>query len=168
MKKFIAIILTILFVNIFITPANAVIVPAGKKIPIVPDGTTTSKGINNGDLIFGHVRNNITVGNKVVIAEGATATINVVSVHKARRWGAAGDITLINGTVEDINGIERPVQFDYEIKGTEKDWVKVTAGLCIATVILIPFGLLALIKGGEANIQPNNIINAELISDFTI
>ena len=167
MKKIIALLLLFAFVNIFALPVQAVTVKAGKKIPIVGD-YVTSKKVKSGDIISGHVQRNIIVDGKVVFAEGAPVTINVASAHKAHRWGVAGDMTLINGTAEDVTGEEREIQFDYDIKGTEKDWVKATAGLCLATIILFPFGFLALIKGGEAELQPTNIINAELIDDFSI
>lgn len=162
MKKIISLLLLITLVNIVVLPVQAVTVKAGRKIPIVGD-YTTSKKVKSGDIICGHVQRNIIVDGKVVFAEGAPVTINVASAHKAHRWGAAGDISLINGTAEDITGTERAIAFDYDIQGNERDWVKVTAGL-----FFIPLGFLAIIKGGEAELQPTNIINAEIIDDFSI
>ncbi len=167
MNKVISFLLILILFNSLIIPANATTVPAGKKILITPE-KISSKTIKKGDYVFGYVKNDVIVDSKVVIKQGAPAKIYVNDVQKAHRWGVAGYITLTNGTVEDVTGEERDILLDYDVKGNEKDWVKVTAGVCIATIILSPFGFLALIKGGEAEIQPTNLINAELINNFSI
>ena len=167
MNKVISFLLILALLNSIIIPANATKVPAGKKILITPE-KVTSKTVKRGDYVFGYVKNDVIVDSKVVIKQGAPVKIYVNDAQKAHRWGVAGYITLTNGTVEDITGKERDVLLDYNAKGNEKDWVKATAGLCIATIILSPFGFLALIRGGEAEIQPINIINAELINEFSI
>ena len=167
MKNIFTTFLILLLLNLFVLPVNAVTVPAGRKILIVPE-SATSKKIQKGDIVLGHVKSDVVVNKKVVIKQDAPVILYVNDVEKAHHWGDAGYINFTSGTVEDVTGTERNIYLDYDKKGNEKTWVKVTAGICIATIILIPFGLLALIKGGEAEVDSNNIIEAELIDEFSV
>ena len=167
MKKTLTIILIFLLFNLLTLPSNAVTVPAGRKVLISPE-SVTSREINKGDVIIGYVVSDVVVNKKVVIKEDSLVKLYVNDVEPAHRWGEAGYISIMNGTVEDVTGEERNITLNYDSKGDEKNWVKVTAGICIATIILIPFGFLALIKGGEAKIDSLNMINAEIVDEFSI
>ncbi len=167
MKKGMVLFCIFILLKFFILPVQYLEVNSGKKLLIVPE-SATNKEIKKVDIIFGHVKKDVVVNNTVIIKQDAPVKLYVNDAKRAHRWGVAGYITLSRGSVEDVIGEERDILLDYEIKGDEKDWVKATASLCIATIILSPFGFLALIKGGEAELQPINVIEAELIDDFSI
>lgn len=166
-KKTIVIILLMAFFNVFTMPVHALSVNAGRKIPVVYDGQkVTGKQVSSGDKIYGKVQSDVVVSGKTVFKEGATVTLNVADAKKARCWGNPGEMLLINGTAEDINGTARPIEYNYKIVGNEKTWPKVLG--CVSIFFLFPLALFGFVHGGQAELIPNKVINTTLLNDFTI
>jgi len=168
MKKIFTILLLGAFLNFITLPTQAICqVNAGRKIPIVYSGEkVTGKDVTSGDKIYAEIQSDIKVGNKIVFKQGDEAILNVADAKKARFWGNPGEMLLINGTVNDINGIARPVEFSYKITGEEKTWPKVMG--VISIFFLFPLALFGFVKGGQAELLPNKTINVTLLNDFSI
>ena len=148
-------------------PAYAVKVNAGRKIPVVYAGEkVTGKEVTSGDKIYAKVYQDIIVDDVVVFAEGANVILNVVDAKKARFWGNPGEMLLVNGTAEDVKGYSRPIEFTYKITGVEKTWPKVLG--CVSIFFLFPLALAGFVKGGQAELLPEKVINTTLINDFSI
>lgn len=166
MKKIISILLIFAFMNIVVLPTHAVVVKAGRIIPIQYSGEpVNSKNLTPGSIVYGKVSNNIIVDGVKIFEAGALVTMNVIEVKKSRCAGVPGYILLINGTAQDVKGEDRDIEFDYDVKGIERSWPKAMMGLGI---ILFPLLLFGFVHGGEAQLNSTQIINSKLINDFKI
>lgn len=156
------------FFNLITLPAqSACYVSAGRKIPVVYIGEKiTSKTLVSGDKIDVEVQSDVKINNTIVFQQGGAGTLNVADTRKARFWGNPGEMLLINGTVQDIKGNPHPVEFTYKITGEEKTWPKIMGAISI--FFLFPLALCGFVKGGQAELLPNKVINVTLLNDFTL
>lgn len=166
MKKIFTLLLLIAFTQCTtIAPANALLVSAGRKIPIVYNGEkVTGKTVSSGDKIYAEIQSDVTVNNVVVFKQGGLVTLNISDAKKARCWGNPGEMLLVNGTAEDAKGIAHPIDYTYKITGEEKTWPKVLGAVSI--FFLFPLALFGFVHGGQAELLPGKSINATLLSDF--
>lgn len=168
MKKIFTMFLLFSFFNLITLPAQSTCyVSAGRKIPVVYIGEkVTSKNLVSGDKIDVEIQSDVKVNNTIVFQQGEAGTLNVADTRKARFWGNPGEMLLINGTVQDVKGNPRPVEFTYKITGEEKTWPKIMGAISI--FFLFPLALSGFVKGGEAELLPNKVINVTLLNDFTL
>ena len=166
MKKLFTILLLLVFCSATVVPANAaVIVNAGRKIPIVYNGEKiTGRNVTSGDKLQAEIQTDIVVNNTVVFKQGGLVNLNIADAKKARCWGNPGELLLINGTAEDARGISHPIEYNYKITGEEKTWPKVMGAVSI--FFLFPLALFGFVHGGQAELLPGKAINATLLSDF--
>lgn len=168
MKRFLTIFLLLSFINLNSLPVfSACYVNAGRRIPLVYIGEkVTGKNINSGDKIPVEVQSDVKINSVVVFKQGDDGFLNVADVKKARFWGNPGEMLLVNGTVQDVKGNFHPVEFTYKITGEEKTWPKVMGAISI--FFLFPLALCGFVKGGQAELLPNKIINVTLLNDFSL
>ena len=168
MKKIIALFLCLSFTVLMPLQTLAISqIEAGAKIPLIYVGEkTSSKNLRSGDRVQAEVLNDVIVNNRVVFRQGAPATLNVADARKARFWGNPGEMLLINGSVQDVTGKYRSVEFTYRITGEEKTWPKVMG--CISIFFLFPLALCGFVKGGQAELLPQKVIYTTLLSNFSI
>lgn len=165
MKKIIS--LFCLFTFLLISqPAQALVtVKSGTIIPITLTKMETSKTVVAGGTIDASVAEDVVVGGTVVFKEGDKASLNVMHAKKAGFVGIPGEITISGGKVYDVKGDAHRVDYSVRVEGEEKTWPKVMLG-CGVFIILAPLALFGFVKGGQAKLFPNNVIDATLMSEF--
>ena len=171
MKKFIALSLNLvlifaLFSNNLAYALSSTKVYAGTKIPLATEQLYTSKEVESGVKVIAKVQNDIKIDGVIVFKEGSMASINVSDADKARCWGRPGYIMIANGTVQDVKGINRPVEITQKFVGEEKTYPKVLG--CISIFFLWPLALFGFVHGGQGKIMPGKTFNVTLLSDFSI
>ena len=165
MKKIVS--LFCLFAFLLIShPAQAIVnVKSGTIIPIALVQTETSKTVVAGGTIDATVAEDVVVDGTVVFKEGDKASLNVIHAKKAGFVGIPGEITISGGKIYDAKGDAHRVDYSVRVEGEEKTWPKVMLG-CGVFIILAPLALFGFVKGGQAKLFSNNIINTTLMSEF--
>lgn len=165
MKKIVSLVLLMSMINLY-NPVIAKIIDVkeGTRIPITVTTESTSKNVQAGQKINAIINEDVIINDVKVFKQGDNAIINVSDVKKAGFIGNAGEIQLINGEVIDINGNKHTVEYNQKITGEEKTYPKVLLGASI--FFLFPLALFGFVKGGQAKISPNKIIDVSVRNDF--
>lgn len=164
MKKCIcAIILAIIFPILTNLSCYAITVPASTSIFIIPKETVTSKDIN-ANKVNATIQDDVIINGKVIFKSGAKAELSITEVEKARCWGKAGKLTVVNGYAYDTKGIKHKILLSRNYYGEEKTWPK-TCGV-ISIFFLFPLALFGFVHGGQAAISSNTEIETNLASQF--
>ncbi len=153
--------LLILFAFNLSVPLIAGKLKAGSSVQVRLDQTLSSANSTIGGVVYLSVINDVfdNEGNAVIKA-GAIAEGSVTSVKPSSFLGQPGSIGIGVNTVTAIDGTRIPVQAVSSSNGKDQMVVSVILGLlCI---------LGFLMKGGEAEINSNNIINARTLGDINI
>ena len=166
MKKVLSLLCLASLMNCFVPSFGATRVPAGTTIPITIDTKTTSKNVISGGTINAKIESDVKINNIIVFKEGDNATINVLSTKKAGFVGIPGEMVLCGGKVFDINGNEHKFEFNRQIVGEEKTWPKACLGVSI--FFLWPLALCGVVKGGQAELYPNPVIDVKLSNEFNL
>ena len=167
-KKNIAILLLLSFINFINMPVLASVhVKAGRTIPVCYMGEKVSgKHVVSGDIIKAQVQSDVIVDDVVVFRTGDPVDINVSDVKKAKFFGTPGELVLLNGTAQDVNGDNHPISLTYRITGEERNYAKVLP--VVSIFFLLPLALFGFVKGGQAELTSGKAINATLLNDFEI
>jgi hypothetical protein len=132
--------------------------------------TTTfisSKNAKQGDEVRFRVAENVKVGDLVVVQRSAVAVGLVASVHRSRRRGIAGKISLEIRTVDLINGKTAPLRAQESRKGRgHSGEIADTALNYPAGPLVAPFALL--LHGEEVEIPPNTVFIAHVDGDLPL
>lgn len=165
MKKLVSLVLLLTLVNLY-TPALAKVIEVkeGTRIPITVTAESTSKTIQAGQAINAVIDADVVINNTVVFKKGDNATIKVSDVKKAGFIGNAGEIQLINGEAVDALGNKHSIEYNQKIIGDEKTYPKVL--LATSIFFLFPLALFGFVKGGQAKISPNKIIDVSVRNGF--
>lgn len=165
MKKIFSLFLLITFLNLY-SPvlAKTIDVKSGVRVPITVKSKNTSRHIIAGQKIDAIIEDDVKVNNILVFKKGDPATINISDVKKAGFLGNAGEMYLVNGEISDINGEKHLIEYNQKIIGDEKTYPKVLLGVSI--FFLFPLALFAFVKGGQAELCPNKVIDVAVRNDF--
>lgn len=169
MKRFLGSLLTLAFLNMYIAlpaiSADKIIeVKEGTRIPITVKSEYTSKHVEAGQKIDAVIDEDVVIKGVTVFKQGANATIKVSDVKKAGFIGNAGEIMLVNGEVIDAKGDKHSIEYNQKLTGEEKTYPKVL--LATSIFFLFPLALFGFVKGGQAKISPNRVIDVSLRNDF--
>lgn len=169
MKRILSLFLLITFLNMC-TPiyAKTIEVKSGTSIPVTVKTEYTSKNVEAGQRINAIIDDNVKIDGVIVFKKGDNATLNISNVKKAYFVGLPGYMEIFEGSVTDINGEKHPIYINQEIKGEEKNWPKVLTGLGVVTVVLIPLALFGLVKGKEAKISPEKVMEVSTEHAFQL
>ncbi len=168
MKKIIASLLCLSFFSLspMTMAANTVQVHTGLKIPLRVQEKQTSRNLVAGSKINMEIANDVYHDNILIFKKGDKATLNVTDAKKAGFLGHAGEFILTDGEVYDIKGIVHPLDFTQTYTGEEKTYPKVL--LTVSVFFLFPLALFGFVKGGQAQINTTQIINAHLGESFNL
>nr|QGT49838.1 hypothetical protein Melaina855_2250 [uncultured Candidatus Melainabacteria bacterium] len=168
MKKFLSLILSVLFVFQFTMLsgfAATTKVKAGTPVTVVVKTPHNSKTLTQGSMIEAEIAKDVTVNDILVFKAGDRATLNVTNVKKAGFVGIPGEITITNGEVFDANGTGHYINFTQGITGIEKTWPKVCLG-CGIFIILAPIALFGFVKGGQAEVKTHIPLETRTSQEF--
>jgi len=168
MKKFIISLICLGFVGAFPAAATAetVKVNSGLKIPLRVEQKQSSKNLTAGSKISLEVANDVYQDNVLVFKKGDKAYLNIAEVKKAGFLGHAGEFSVNDGEVYDVNGSIHPINFVQNYSGEEKTYPKVL--LTVSVFFLFPLALFGFVKGGQAEITPVQTINTRLDETFDL
>ena len=166
MKKFISLFICFSFILVFPVSvmAEQIQVKSGLNIPLVFTEYKTSKNTISGEKIKAVIENDVKINDIVIFKKNDNAVLYAVDTKKAGFVGIPGQISLINGKVTDINGIQRNIEYTQRIEGQEKNYPKILLGVSI--FMLFPLALFGFVKGGEAELSQQIPINVRLNEDF--
>lgn len=170
MKKVLGLLLTVIFLNMYIAlpaiSANKTIeVREGTRIPITVKTEYTSKHVEAGQKINAIIDEDVLIDGVAVFKQGDNAIIKVSDAKKAGFVGIPGEIMLVNGEVIDAKGNKHSFEYNQKLTGEEKTWPKVCVG-CGVFIILAPLVLFGFVKGGQAKVSPNKVIDVALRNEF--
>ncbi len=170
MKKILSLLLSILLglqFSILSVSAKTVTakVKAGTTIPISLETEQTSKTVSVGHKLQAIIQEDVVVDKVVVFKKGDKATLNVVQNKKAGFVGIPGEMTISGGNVFDANNESHLIDFTQNYVGKEKTWPKVCLA-CGVFIILAPLALFGFVKGGQAEIQPNMVLQVRTVQEF--
>lgn len=170
MKKIVSLLLSLLLVfqfSILNVSAKTITtkVKAGTTIPIALETEQTSKTVAVGHKLQAIIQEDVVVDNIVVFKKGDKATLNVVQNKKAGFVGIPGEMTISGGNIFDANNESHLIDFTQNYVGKEKTWPKVCL-VCGVFIILAPLALFGFVKGGQAEIQPNMILQVRTVQEF--
>ena len=161
LKKNISKLLLLLFCFNSSLPLFAGTIRAGSAVPVRLDQTLSSNNSYVGAIVYFTVVSDVfdNEGN-VVIKTGAKAEGTVTSVKASSFLGQAGSIGISVNTVTAIDGTRIPVQAISSGSGEDKMVISVILGLlCI---------LGFLMKGGDAELNSNTVMQTRTLGDFDI
>src|SRR5574344_570804 len=166
MKKFFSLVLLFATFSMY-NPvlAKTVEVKEGTRITITVKEQYTSKNIEAGQTRNAAIDEDISVNNVLIFKKGDNATIKGSDAKKAGFIGNAGEIYLVNGEVTDAKGNKHSIEYNQKITGEEQTWTKVCLG-CGVFIILAPLALFGFVKGGQAKINPNKVIEVSVRNGF--
>lgn len=145
--------------------AQTIEISSGTTVPLTVTDEYSSKNIMPGQKIQAIVEDDVNIKGTNVFKKGNSATINISDVKKAGFMGIPGELYIVNGEVTDNNGIKHGIEYNEKITGVEKTWPKACFG-CGMLIILAPIALFGFVKGGQAKILPNKVINVQVRNDF--
>lgn len=145
--------------------AKSTTVKSGTNISIASKEAHSSKTLAPGSKIECVIMEDVIADNQTIFKKGGRATLNVVNSKKAGFVGIPGEITVAGGEVFDTQNKGHLVNINQVITGEEKTWPKVCLG-CGIFIILAPLMLFGFVKGGQAEILPNESRQAILNQEF--
>lgn len=161
MKKFLVLLLLIIFAFTSKMAAIASTIPQGTKALIRLDKSYTGKELNEGDQLTCKLVNDVKVDNKTIIKSNSQGYILVKKARNSQFAGGRGIIELENGFIFS-NGIKYSFNFSETINGKQKNWVRLAM---VPGIIILPFLCIGFVKGGQAKIHENKIFEVELSGD---
>lgn len=166
MKKIVSLVLLFAIIS-FYNPviAKVIEVKEGTRIPITVLNESTSKTVQAGQQINAIIDEDVIINHVTVFKKGDNAMVKVSDVKKAGFIGNAGEIQLINGEVVDAIGNKHSIEYNQKIIGEEKTYPKVLLGASI--FFLFPLALFGFVKGGQATISPNKVIDVSVRNSFS-
>ncbi len=139
-----------------------IILKAGTSVTLETTSLVSSKLVSPGQTIELRVRNDVRIGNKVVIKAGAPAKAQVVRVQRAKALGKPGYLEIEARSVTAVDGTEVPLSGGrIYVEGEEKQTLSVVLGLFVCLLFL-------LMKGKDAEIPPGYTVSAQVASDVEI
>jgi len=160
LKKSISILLITIISSNICAPLLAENLPAGTAIQLRLNQTLSGATAQTGSLVSLSVVSDVVVNGVTLIKAGAPAEGQVSSAKKASMLGQPGSLGITVTSVTAIDGTKIPVQAMSSVDGDDK---------MIISVIL---GLLCIIgffqKGGEAELNSSQVINARTLSNVEI
>lgn len=164
MKKIIAVILILSFIT---SPALArVNVKEGLEIPLRAEIKQTSKNLTENSVINMLVAESVYQNGVLIFKKDDKAALYVISVKKAGFLGSGGKLTIVDGEVYDVTGNKHQVNLRQIYSGKNKIYPKILTGISI--FFLFPLALFAFVKGGQAEINPEQVINVRLDKSFDL
>ncbi|MBA3441324.1 MAG: hypothetical protein H0T92_15780 [Pyrinomonadaceae bacterium] len=149
--------LSVMFVQL-VTPTVAlaqggqeVAIPDGTEFAVVTTEELSSKTASEGDPLTFKVAENVTVGGRVVIAEGAIVKGIVSEAQKSGMMGRGGKLNIRVESVAAVDGQKIKLRAAKAKTGNDK-----TGATVALTVIFGPLGLIK--KGKNAKIPANTKI----------
>ena len=139
---------------------EVVTLKGGTNIRVRINQTLSSANAQQGALIMLTVLDAIIVKGVVVVESGAQAEGSVVVSKKAGMIGQKGSIGITVNTVKAVDGTNIPVTAVTSRDGEDKMIISVILGL----LCLLGF----LMKGGEATLDTNTMIDCRVLSDTDI
>ncbi|MBV9148576.1 MAG: hypothetical protein JO024_01825 [Candidatus Eremiobacteraeota bacterium] len=143
-------------------PAQAatVSIPAGAKVTVNLINPINSGSASVGQRVTFQAAAPVTVGTRVVIAQGARGVGRVAKVTKAQ-GKSAGELTLQFTSIRAVDGTAVPLTEASRSKGNPEKGKASTATIA-ATIALGPLGLFAhnMVKGKDVFIQPSQTFPA--------
>ncbi len=143
-------------------PASAATVnlPAGTKVTVRLVNQISSGNATPGQRFTFEAADPVTVGSRVVIAEGAKGTGHVVRAVKAH-GKSAGEMTLAFASIHAADGTPVSLTEVSSTKGNPEKGKASTATIA-ATIALGPIGLLAhnMVKGKDVVVGPKQTFPA--------
>ena len=131
-------------------------IPNGVAIQVEAPFNVVSQYIKKGEKISFRVVNPVKVDGVVVIAQGATATAEVVQAERGGHFGRAGRLAWAMKDVVAVDGTRIPLQAGGRVVG-DSHGAQVTTQMVLMGAgffILAPLALLAGFKRGENAILP--------------
>ncbi|MBV8726655.1 MAG: hypothetical protein JO233_02625 [Candidatus Eremiobacteraeota bacterium] len=151
-------------------PAQAatVSIPAGAKVTVNLINPINSGSASVGERITFQAAAPVTVGSRVVIAQGARGVGRVAKVTKAQ-GKSAGELTLQFMSIRAVDGTAVALTEASRHKGNPEKGKASTATVA-ATIALGPLGLFAhnMVKGKDVFIQPNQTFPAWVKATTTV
>lgn len=165
MKKLVCLVILFAVTNLY-NPvlAKVIEVKEGTRIPITVTNESTSKTVQSGQAINAVIDEDVVLNSVTIFKKGDNAVIKVSDVKKAGFIGNAGEIQLVNGEVVDTLGNKHSIEYNQKIVGEEKTYPKVL--LATSIFFLFPLALFGFVKGGQAKISPNKVIDVSLRNNF--
>ena len=98
-NKFISIIITLLFVNVFVLKAensktSSMTIPVGTSIPLIMDYSISSKKTHKGSVVEFKVAQDIYINDRIVIPMGTPAIGEIIKASKRKCWGKPGKLAI--------------------------------------------------------------------------
>lgn len=144
--------------------AQTIEIKEGTRIPLTVKAEHSSKNVEAGQNVNAIIDEDVIVNDVTVFKKGDNATIKVSDVKKAGFVGTPGEIQLINGEVVDALGNKHSIEYNQKITGEEKTYPKVL--LATSVFFLFPLALFGFVKGGQAKISPNKVIDVSVRHSF--
>lgn len=159
------IVMGMLLSAVFVSTANAIELPAGKKVQIVFEVDVSSKHFSPNDRVPIRLHGAVEVGGITVVEDGARGAARVRSVQPAGRRGKPGRI--------EIDLVELQPKGAYKAEGDNKIVLEAVDGPIVAKgksrktlSYLFIFGLF--IKGTEAVIPADKPFPAKVAEDIML
>lgn len=140
---------------LFVTSAQAVVIPAGTAVYGEIEETVTSKKKDSevGEVVRAHVWRDVVVDGNVVIKAGTPMVVQVSDVKRAHVAGRKGDLELEAVSTAAVDGNEVLLDGGYDKSGKSR-----TAGaVVLAAVAAWP---LIFIKGKQAKLEAGTVFDA--------
>lgn len=166
MKKIIALFLLSTLINLTMPSfAKSITVKSSTEIPITINESYSSKNVMEGQRVEATIAEDVIIDDAVIFKAGNEAKLSISESREASFVGVAGEIYIVNGEVADTKGNLHTIEFYKKYIGEEKRYPKVLLG-CGLFIILAPLALFGFVKGGQAEINTGDIINANLKDEF--
>jgi hypothetical protein len=141
---------------------EVVVLNSGTTIPLETISLISSGSVQPGQTIDLKVRNDIKVGDKIVIAGGALAKAQVTKVSEPKALGKQGIIELQVKSVQAVDG--QTINLSSGSFGKEgQDRLGISIGLGVFVCLLF-----LLLKGKDAEINPGYQVDAVVATTTSI
>jgi hypothetical protein len=141
--------------------AETITIPTGATLQLSLMETISSDKATVGQNVKFIVMNNLIIKKEVVIAGSSIAIGQIVTVEENGMFGKPGTIGIMLKSVNAVDGTNVPISASRVIKGDDK-----TTEALVVTLILCIFGLF--IRGGDAEMQAGNLIEATVVGNIDI
>ena len=160
MKKFFASILILIF--LCTQACFAQTEDKTKEIIVRVTEKVTSESITTADTISAELVTDFKLKNGAYFKKGTIVSLLPKEIKKRGFAGKGGYIEIRKGIIRDVTGKEYTVSLRQKVQGDDRDWIVACMVVFTATIILIPFNLIALIKGKSAILEEGTTIECTI------
>jgi len=151
-------------------PAKTITVPQGTQVLLVFDQAVNSETAKVGDRVKLHVRDNVMIGNRLIIKKGTPAEGVISTVKQRKIYGINAKVRIALNPVKSVQGV--PINIEPRTKGqtATKKTGQAAAATVGGAIVAGPVGLVggAFIHGKQVHVKAGDLLDTQVAKETAI